>query len=332
MKCNVLSVSSPFHPSYVRRLWVIGLAALAGATGVWAAVDVGTKTLFGILILMSFAGVFTRVSLIGLVIVSIGLWRLQPFENSLVDFYLDFGLILMAARSFDVLSFDAAMQAKARADQGCIEAPPPSAVYAWPIRILWIYGFLALALSHPSDFMTMTIFVCVYAVTLVDWPSLFQTLSGRIFSDPMFVVYDGNCKLCRRTAAVLNSMDEFGRLTYVNGMNGQDLKRHGLDHLDRTKLAQDMHVVHRGKTFLGAFGYRCMAARIPILWLTIPILYLSPVIQAAQKIYRRIADGRGCSILPEAELRWIDPPVKPLDVIAPAVVAILLAVGHTLRG
>jgi len=44
-------------------------------------------------------------------------------------------------------------------------------------------------------------------------------------------------------------------------------------------------------------AYRALAARIPVLWPVLPVLYLWPIPKAGERIDRHVADSRTCSIV-----------------------------------
>jgi|SRR5215813_617602 len=113
----------------------------------------------------------------------------------------------------------------------------------------------------------------------------------------MHVLYDENCKLCRRTVAVLRVFDIFGRVTYLSALDREALKGHGLDRLSATALMTDMHAVIGQKSRAGFMAYRALAARILVLWPVLPILYMWPIPKVGEWMYRHVADSRTCSII-----------------------------------
>lgn len=133
-------------------------------------------------------------------------------------------------------------------------------------------------------------------VAFFDWNAIFHRLGRWLYREEMYIVYDGNCKLCRRTIASLRVFDILGRVTYVNALDQQVLNNHRLLWLDSTALLSDMHAVVDRKTWTGFSSYRALAPRIPILWPVLPLLYLWPVPIIGNRIYRAVADLRTCSI------------------------------------
>ncbi|MGF1935296.1 MAG: DCC1-like thiol-disulfide oxidoreductase family protein [Nostoc sp. ChiQUE02] len=144
-------------------------------------------------------------------------------------------------------------------------------------------------------------------VTFFDFNAIFHGIGHRLFPKDMYVVYDGNCKLCRRTIATLRVFDILGRLTFVNALDNQALTNHNLLWLDSQALMADMHTVFETKSWKGFLAYRVLLRRMPILWPILPLLYVWPIPVIAKRIYRRVADSRTCS-LPQAEIPKISKP------------------------
>ena len=115
----------------------------------------------------------------------------------------------------------------------------------------------------------------------------------------MYLVYDGNCKLCRRTVASFRVFDLLNRVIYVNALDRESLEKYQLTSLDSGALMRDMHVIVGSQTWKGFAAYREWMKRFPIFWFAVPFLYLGAVIQIGQRIYRQIADSRTCSIAKE---------------------------------
>jgi predicted DCC family thiol-disulfide oxidoreductase YuxK len=99
------------------------------------------------------------------------------------------------------------------------------------------------------------------------------------------VLYDGDCGLCQRSIRVLQGLDIFELLRWVDFRTTQV-------EADRSRLEHEMAAVTRGRTFFGFSAYRAMAWRIPAFWPILPLLYLPGVRLAGDHIYRRIAARR----------------------------------------
>lgn len=182
-------------------------------------------------------------------------------------------------------------------------------------------------LFHSMIYMFMNIsfftLVAMYVV-FFDWAALFHKLGRRLFKDRMFVLYDGNCGICRRTIATLRAFDVFGRITYVNALDQQAVTQHNLHAFDQQALI-DMHVVSGQRHWAGFAAYRVIAWRVPLLWLVLPLLYLQPVATLGQRMYRRVADSRVCRV-PQVAMQ----PITARGRGAPLTMYAIVAVGSFL--
>jgi predicted DCC family thiol-disulfide oxidoreductase YuxK len=132
-------------------------------------------------------------------------------------------------------------------------------------------------------------------VVFFDWNAILCRVGRWLYSDEMYVLYDGSCKLCRRTIASLRVFDIFGRVTYINALDQEALRGYRLHWLNSTAFLRDMHVVVETKSWAGFAAYRALATRLPLLWPAVPVLYLWPIPLLASRIYRRVADSRVCN-------------------------------------
>jgi predicted DCC family thiol-disulfide oxidoreductase YuxK len=139
-------------------------------------------------------------------------------------------------------------------------------------------------------------------VAFFDWHAIFHHIGRWLYREEMHVLYDGNCKLCRRTMASLRVFDIFGRVTYVNALDEKAIADHGLHWMDFAALLKDMHAVVGMKSWTGFSAYRMLARRIPVLWPAVPLLYLWPIAMVARRVNRHVADARQCSMPCEPSL------------------------------
>lgn len=131
-------------------------------------------------------------------------------------------------------------------------------------------------------------------VTFVDWHRLLGAIGRRLFPNDMYVIYDGNCKLCRRTVSSFRVFDLFGRVIYVNALDANAIE--ALNWLNADALMRDIHVEVGKKTSLGFAAYREWMKRMPLFWFLVPFMSLWPVQVAGKRTYRHIADSRTCAI------------------------------------
>ena len=121
-------------------------------------------------------------------------------------------------------------------------------------------------------------------------------MGRRFFSEDMYVLYDGNCELCKSAMARFKKWDLFGRITFISALDKDEIAAHGLGWLDSRELLQNMHAVKGKRVWTGFYAYRALAARLPILWLLLPFLYLWPVPYFGRRFYRKVADSRTCHL------------------------------------
>ena len=112
----------------------------------------------------------------------------------------------------------------------------------------------------------------------------------------MTVLFDGNCRLCRRTVDFLKNADIFHRIEFINVMGPEAVRVIKENQLDSVAVVTDMHAIEGEKITKGYYAYRAIAWHIPLLWLSVPFLYIWPVTALGRKIYRKVADSRTCEV------------------------------------
>ena len=132
-----------------------------------------------------------------------------------------------------------------------------------------------------------------FYVALFDVSGWLKKSGHRIFKTPLTVFYDGSCSFCRRTIAAIRTLDVFDRIVYVDGAENPALDSK-LVGGDRFELLEDIYASVGEKSYRGVEVYRAMAARIPILWPFVPLLFLPPVYAMGSKVYTRVKHGRRC--------------------------------------
>ncbi len=125
---------------------------------------------------------------------------------------------------------------------------------------------------------------------------MFKRLGRLLYKKEMIVAYDGNCKLCGRTVRMLKFFDAFGRIRFVGILDEKALKEPELSGFDLNTLLTHMHAIVGKKYWKGFYAYRAISWRIPVLWLTLPFLYVWPITWFGRKIYQHVADSRTCEI------------------------------------
>lgn len=109
---------------------------------------------------------------------------------------------------------------------------------------------------------------------------------------PIAVLYDGSCRLCRRSAFGLAVMDGFDHLKLVDFRDAK--KKNGVaPHLDESQLDLAMHILLPDQTVrTGFFAFRFMSWHLPALWLFAPFLYLPGVSHMGRFAYAWVAQNR----------------------------------------
>ena len=106
------------------------------------------------------------------------------------------------------------------------------------------------------------------------------------------VFYDGHCRLCQKSVALLKRLDWLGALEYVDVRIPDHPALRALPDLNGELLNQ-MHLLTPGqKVHQGFYAFRWMAWRLPLLWLIAPVLYLPGVPAIGQRLYLWVARNR----------------------------------------
>lgn len=194
---------------------------------------------------------------------------------------------------------------------------------------LYLLAPLGGIVFHQMTDMFMRIFFGLidYYVVFFNWHAVLSRIGAWLYREEMRVVYDGSCRLCRRTIASMRVFDVFNRVIYLEAQDHQARALPGLSRMDAAALSQEMHAVVGTKAYRGFFAYRAMAFRIPVLWPLLPLFYVWPVPQLGSRWYRHIAN---------IERRW-----RPVETEAPErrssarpaiAVGLILVVGNIFYG
>lgn len=145
-------------------------------------------------------------------------------------------------------------------------------------------------------------------IPLVDYERIGRRLRDRRRRPQAALLIDGECPLCRRTAAVLQAADAFRRLETANARNPAVLARFA--GVDPARALEEMHVIDEsGRTFAGYAAYRRLSLLLPAGWPFAPVLHAPGVSAIGRRLYARVARSRlpvlhctsaSCSIHSEA--------------------------------
>lgn len=166
--------------------------------------------------------------------------------------------------------------------------------------------------NMTNQFMRIAFFsLQMCYLSFINWDDLFTRSGKFLFPKTLTILYDGNCKLCRRTIQSIRKFDLLRRTQYVNALDFRTREALGFGSIDENELLRDMHAVIGEKRWLGYEAYRQLAPRIPLFWPLVPLLWLWPVSFVGRKIYRKVADSRLCTIPVPVKPAAIPNPTAP---------------------
>jgi predicted DCC family thiol-disulfide oxidoreductase YuxK len=129
-------------------------------------------------------------------------------------------------------------------------------------------------------------------VSLFDWTAIGRAISSR---DPLIVLYDGGCKLCRRTVAILRSFDLFDALRPAAGLLDEP-SRNAYPQITNAMLTRDLYAAAGSRFAAGYDAYVWIAKRLLLLWPIAPVMRFSPVEVWGRKVYQGIVGSRHCEV------------------------------------
>lgn len=112
---------------------------------------------------------------------------------------------------------------------------------------------------------------------------------------PRFVVYDGDCSFCARTALVLAHLDVFELLTYINFHSAEEFDSIPVSYLrDLTTddCKREVFYSTREANAGGFYAFRDMAWTMPTLWPAAAVMILPGMAALGVPAYRWVADNR----------------------------------------
>lgn len=219
----------------------------------------------------------------------------------------------------------------------------PLAVLWRPTRVVW--ASLGLLFHNMTKLLMNISFFTMQAmyVMFVDWQRLLRWLGRKLFASPSVILYDGNCKLCRRTISILLALDWLHVLQPINAFHREEFTALGLGQLDDADLMNDIHAAWKSsKTPVsgdenqwqiakGYNAYQQMAWRVPLLWPSLLLVYLPPIAAVGRRIYRKVADSRACTVPVAAKqgpgggwFRWSP---RPLLLLATLIIGLQFVLG-----
>ena len=216
--------------------------------------------------------------------------------------------ILIFSRAWDAYSFDSlwGLYFWGRNDEATLRRREARGVYRWPLAAaglfaLLYYGFVIAAPRIVPGWeggAALSIWDGVWVLPLVvPLHKFLDALARRIRSlypaSPRYVIYDGDCCFCTRTAMVLRRLDALELLRFIDFR--RELEEVGTDcrrDLTAEDCEREMFFSSKRGNHGGFYGFRAMAWSIPLAWLAAPLLYLPGVARIGVPAYRFVAENR----------------------------------------
>lgn len=111
------------------------------------------------------------------------------------------------------------------------------------------------------------------------------------FPDREVVIFDGNCRFCRKQVERLRSWDRNKRLAFVS-LHDPWVAEHCPD-LSHELLMEEMFVIDRhGRRHGGAAAFRYLTRRLPPLYPLAPLLHIPGSLSFWRWAYRQVAKRR----------------------------------------
>lgn len=119
-----------------------------------------------------------------------------------------------------------------------------------------------------------------------------KRMVDRRQTHPIAVLYDGSCRLCRRSAFGLAMLDAFKHLHLVD-FRDEEARKKTAPHLHESQLDLAMHILLPDQTVRTGFdAFRFMSWHLPVTWPLAPFLYLPGVSHLGRRIYAWVAQNR----------------------------------------
>jgi predicted DCC family thiol-disulfide oxidoreductase YuxK len=153
----------------------------------------------------------------------------------------------------------------------------------------------------------------------VPWDRVVRSIAARFSArEPYALAFDGSCGLCRRTIAILRSLDVLRRVKFLDAAHYWPEIEKQFPDLDRERCHAEMHLrTPEGKIRTGFYAYRALAWVLPLGWLAVPFLYLPGMAWIGSHIYSDVASrrhGSACAIpelTPDVESKLASVPKLP---------------------
>lgn len=110
--------------------------------------------------------------------------------------------------------------------------------------------------------------------------------------NPLHVLFDGGCPICRRTVRTLHRLDWLHRLQFVDATDAASRERVAPG-LTEAEVMVEMYVVDAaGRRFGGFDGFLRIARVVPLMWPFLVVGSLPGIRHAGHRLYRLVASNR----------------------------------------
>lgn len=99
----------------------------------------------------------------------------------------------------------------------------------------------------------------------------------------MIIYYDGYCNICRTSSTIWKKLDWLDKLSFISFRTLKDYP---------AEMEKQLFVEHHGKWYKGFTAIIQIAKKLPLLWVTIPFLYIFQWIGLGGFLYSKIASNR----------------------------------------
>lgn len=105
-------------------------------------------------------------------------------------------------------------------------------------------------------------------------------------------LYDGNCVICQGTRNVIQTLDWFHRVEFLD-LHHHEAVKFRYPHLNQQEMMGEIHVIDRhGNVFAGFKGTRRMLKEVPAGFPLWALLHLPGMMWLGNRVYRFIAKNR----------------------------------------
>jgi len=140
----------------------------------------------------------------------------------------------------------------------------------------WSFMFTYLLFIYPEDLSRAWTYV--------------KGLVVSKYGEPYKLAFDGECIFCVRVVGLLHRLDIFARLRPIDF---RDDEKSELGDIDLARAEKEILIKTRSGEWLGGFqAFRFMCARLPLVAIITPFLYLPIVAQLGETTYKLIAANR----------------------------------------